>query len=75
VINQYEGLKHTDDRHDPTWLAQLLSLDILPEAWIYPKRRAAEARPFPAKAVSGEKANGVSARGPRRLRMPDRLSG
>ena len=37
AIKQYEGLKHTDDRHDARWLAQLLALGILPEAYIYPK--------------------------------------
>jgi transposase len=37
AIKQYEGLKHTDDRHDARWLAQLLALGILPKAYIYPK--------------------------------------
>jgi transposase len=37
AVKQYEGLKHTDDRHDAKWLAQLLALGILPEAYIYPK--------------------------------------
>ena len=34
---QYEGLKHTDDRHDAFWLAHLLALGILHEGYIYPK--------------------------------------
>ncbi len=36
AIKQYEGLKHTDDRHDSFWLAHLLALGILPEGYIYP---------------------------------------
>ena len=37
AINQYEGLKHTDDSWDSFWLAHLLRLNILPEGYIYPK--------------------------------------
>ena len=37
AIKQYEGLKHTDDRHDAFWLAHLFALGILPEGYIYPK--------------------------------------
>jgi len=37
AIRQYEGLKHTDDKWDAFWLAQLLRLGILPEGYIYPK--------------------------------------
>ena len=33
----YDGIKHTDDRHDAFWLADLLRLGILPEGYIYPK--------------------------------------
>ena len=36
AINQYSGLKHSDDKSDARWLAQMLQLDILPEAYIYP---------------------------------------
>ncbi len=36
-IKQYEGLKHTDDRHDAFWLAELLRLGIVPEGYIYPR--------------------------------------
>lgn len=41
AIQQYSGLKHGDDKSDARWLAQMLRLDILPEAYIYP----AELRP------------------------------
>ena len=34
---QYEGLKHTDDRHDAFWLAHQMRLGILPTGYIYPK--------------------------------------
>jgi transposase len=37
AIRQYEGIKHTDDKWDAFWLAQLLLLGILPEGYIYPK--------------------------------------
>jgi transposase len=37
AIKQYEGLKHTDDRHDALFLAHMLALGILPEGYIYPK--------------------------------------
>lgn len=36
-IQQYKGLKHSDDRHDAFWLTHLLRLGILPEGYIYPK--------------------------------------
>jgi transposase len=36
-IQQYKGLKHSDDKHDAFWLAHLLRLGILPEGYIYPK--------------------------------------
>ena len=35
----YEGLKHTDDRHDARWLAHLLRLGILKQGYIYPIRK------------------------------------
>ena len=38
AIQQYEGLKHTDDKWDSFWLAHLLRLGILPEGYIYPKQ-------------------------------------
>ncbi len=39
AIRQYQGLKHADDRSDARWLAQMLRLGILPEAYIYPKEQ------------------------------------
>jgi len=41
AIKQYEGLKHSDDRHDAWWLAHLLRLNILPEGYIYPRQARA----------------------------------
>lgn len=41
AIQQYDGLKHTDDRSDARWLAHMLRLGLLPQGYIYPK----EARP------------------------------
>jgi transposase len=41
AIQQYEGLKHTNDRSDARWLAQLLRLGILPTGYIYPKEERA----------------------------------
>jgi transposase len=37
AIQQYEGLKYTDDHSDARWLAHLLRLGVLPEGHIYPK--------------------------------------
>jgi transposase len=37
AIQQYNGLKYTDDDSDARWLAHLLRLGILPEGYIYPK--------------------------------------
>jgi transposase len=37
AIQQYKGLKHTNDKTDARWLAELSRLDILPEGHIYPK--------------------------------------
>ena len=37
AIQQYEGLKHTDDKWDSFWLAHMKRLNILPEGYIYPK--------------------------------------
>ncbi len=36
-IQKYKGLKHSDDRHDAFWLAEMLMLGILPKGYIYPK--------------------------------------
>lgn len=37
AVQQYEGLKFTDDRHDARWLAHLMRLEILPTGYIYPR--------------------------------------
>src|SRR5262250_2544119 len=41
ALQQYSGLKYTDDRSDARWLAHLLRLDVLPEGYIYPKAERA----------------------------------
>lgn len=38
-IQQYAGLKYTDDKHDAIWLAHLLRLGLLAEGYIYPKEQ------------------------------------
>jgi hypothetical protein len=38
AIQQYNGLKYTDDDSDAHWLAHLLRLGVLPEGYIYPKQ-------------------------------------
>ena len=37
AMAQYSGMKHRDDKDDAFWLAQMLSMDILPTGYIYPK--------------------------------------
>lgn len=37
AFQQYNGLKHTDDKHDAFFLAEMLRLGILPKGHIYPK--------------------------------------
>jgi len=37
AMQQYSGLKHTDDKSDARWLAHVLRLGILPEGYICPK--------------------------------------
>lgn len=39
AIQQYEGLKYTDDQDDARWLAHLLRLGVLPQGHIYPKQK------------------------------------
>jgi transposase len=34
AIQQYNGLKYTDDHSDARWLAHLLRLGVLPEGYI-----------------------------------------
>ena len=41
AIQQYEGLKYTDDQWDSFWLAHMYRLGILPEGYIYPKEHRA----------------------------------
>jgi transposase len=42
AIQQYDGLKYTDDDSDARWLAHLLRLGVLPpEGYIYPKQERA----------------------------------
>jgi transposase len=41
AIQQYEGLKYTDDKWDSYWLAHMYRLGILPEGYIYPKEHRA----------------------------------
>ena len=41
AMQQYNGLKYTDDRSDARWLAHLLRLGVLPEGDIYPKAERA----------------------------------
>jgi transposase len=38
-IQQYSGIKHSDDKDDAFWLAEMLRLKILPEGYIYPKEQ------------------------------------
>src|SRR4029450_1229296 len=37
AMQQYSGLKYTNDHSDARWLAHLLRLGVLPEGYIYPK--------------------------------------
>jgi len=39
AIQQYSGLKYTDDHSDARWLAHLLRLGVLPKGYIYPKEQ------------------------------------
>lgn len=41
AIQQYEGLKHSDDQYDAWWLAHMMRLGILPEGYIYPREERA----------------------------------
>jgi transposase len=41
AIQQYEGLKYTDDDSDARWLAHMLRLGVLPQGYIYPKEERA----------------------------------
>ncbi len=37
AMEQYSGLKHTNDKSDSFWLAHMLRVGLLPEGYIYPK--------------------------------------
>jgi len=41
AIQQYEGLKHSDDQYDARWLAHMMRLGILPKGYIYPPEQRA----------------------------------
>lgn len=41
AIQQYSGLKHSDDHSDALFLAELLRLGILPQGYIYPRAERA----------------------------------
>jgi transposase len=41
AMQQYNGLKYTNDHSDARWLAHLLRLGVLPEGYIYPKAERA----------------------------------
>src|SRR5512145_1433991 len=41
AMQQYNGLKYTDDHSDARWLAPVLRLGVLPEGYIYPKAERA----------------------------------
>src|SRR5215470_13466739 len=39
AIQQYNGLKYTDDDSDARWLAHLFRLGVLPQGYIYPREQ------------------------------------
>jgi transposase len=39
AVQQYEGLKYSNDWSDTLWLARLLRLGVLPEGYIYPRKQ------------------------------------
>ncbi len=41
AIQQYEGLKRSDDDYDAWWLAHMMRLGILPKGYIYPRKNRA----------------------------------
>jgi transposase len=61
AIQQYGGLKYTDDRSDACWLAHLLRLRLLPEGYIYPKEeRAVRERFTQAQSVGAPEGDAYS---------------
>lgn len=41
AIQQYDGLKRSDDQYDAWWLAHMMRLGILPKGYIYPRQERA----------------------------------
>lgn len=41
AIQAYSGKKHTDDKSDARWLAEMLRLNLLPKGYIFPKETRA----------------------------------
>ncbi|MCA1704218.1 MAG: IS110 family transposase [Actinobacteria bacterium] len=41
AVQQYDGLKHSDDQYDAWWLAHMMRLGILPTGYIYPREERA----------------------------------
>src|SRR5919204_6780216 len=41
AMQQYSGLKYTDDDSDARWLAHMLRLGVLPQGYIYPQQERA----------------------------------
>ena len=41
AIQQYSGLKHSDDEYDAWWPAHMMRLGILPKGYIYPREQRA----------------------------------
>jgi transposase len=41
ALQQYSGLKYTDDHADARWLAHVVRLGVLPEGYISPKAQRA----------------------------------
>ena len=49
AIQQYEGLKYTDDDSDARWLAHLLRLGVLPQGYISERRTSGQGSTTQAK--------------------------
>jgi transposase len=62
AMQQYNGLKYTDDHSDARWLAHVLRLGVLPEGYIYPKAERAVRDTLRTRAhlVRQQTANGLS---------------
>jgi transposase len=77
AIQQYRGLKYTDDDSDAAWLATLLRLGILPTGYIYPKaeRGVRDLLRKRAHLVRQRTANVLSVQNLMRRSLGTRLSG